>query len=374
MPFNPQKNRILILDDNVRAGALLGARLLERGYTCRVSRRQPHANWGALPTPFHLCILEVPTEEAHQDRPAPFAHLGVPDGLPLILSSPAPLDTHPYTRSHQVRHVLTKPFLPDDLARAIESSLCDPAADPSRSSPEEGSPSAPPPLVRALDTRIVRATVQGPQGLSRARIRAMSPAGQFELDCLDPLKTGTRIRVTLPVASRVYELRGRVTAHQPEGFGFQTEDQPHAQACLAQFYDEALDPKNTRAGTVAIRAELLEPAARPTKSTESLEGLWVEARQHMHNEDTQQNFIQACIQAKQPEFAAACYRGFKEQHPESVEAKRYLEQVGTILGFYALRRATEAEESGMGMPRSIKIALALLLTAAAILVFLAMVR
>lgn len=71
-------------------------------------------------------------------------------------------------------------------------------------------------------------------------------------------------------------------------------------------------------------------AASPT-------ALWAEVIQDPNDERVHECFLQACVETQSLGFALRHYQQLVKDHAEAEVPKRYLERVGVIIGFYALR-------------------------------------
>ena len=95
-----------------------------------------------------------------------------------------------------------------------------------------------------------------------------------------------------------------------------------------------------------------------TKTDNSLQHLWTQASKCIDDDKLQQQFIQACIRQKNISYAVECYRALKNAYPDNVKVQKYLQQVGTILGFYAFNNAKQtAVDEGGGVSKAIKMSL-----------------
>ena len=142
---------------------------------------------------------------------------------------------------------------------------------------------------------------------------------------------------------------------------------------LQIFLDEARDV--TQPSIEQVRLRQVERLRADSLTEDAQVGmLWNEAAAYLEDDEKQQAFIQACLKTQQLEYAVRCYRALKLEKPNDVLIDRYLHQVGTILGFYALNKTDAATTADNKMPTSVKAGMALFLVAALALAVMALFR
>lgn len=216
-----------------------------------------------------------------------------------------------------------------------------------------------------LDVNVVRAVlVDGDRPNTRGRVRALSRGGRVLVEAREPFEEGTAVMVELTTVEGLRgELAGRVAGSTDTEMGIELVLPAVQQGLFRRFLDEARDVTQPLIEQVRIRAV---PAAVPLEEkvadTVGLEQRWLEVKDHLADDPRQQHFIQECLKAQRLEFAVQCYRGLKTERPDDPLAAKYLNQVGTILGFYALRK--EKAPVDKGMPNSVKFTLLAFIIAA----------
>lgn len=220
-----------------------------------------------------------------------------------------------------------------------------------------------------LGAHKVRALVVAHSGsTSRGRVLSMSSEGQMLVDLKAPFKFGTLVNVELIVVDgQRAELGGNV-GRSGEGQILIDLEVPAAQASLLKrFIAEAQDANQPSIEQVRIR-ERAESEVAPVDfvDDETLATLFDVAATRLDDDEQQQIFIQACIKAQRLQFAVQCYRELKKDNPDDERVARYLNQVGTILGFYAFRKA-DGDKSEEGMPKTMKWALGAFIFAALVM-------
>lgn len=406
---------VLVVDADRRRGAQTAAKLMEHGYTCAVVVPSEVAAVVGRQT-FDVLLLEVEVGQAETafDRARVFSG-------PIVVSSPAAIATGP-----EVALLLLKPWLTEQMVQALEEARRrrgpdalapptiealahdllegetvaepDAAAPPAFATPP--SPSAPPeqgvaarvpssadgpgpethsvPL--GLDTwdafrnKVVRARIADRQGegFTPARIRAARADGFLDVECRRRFEAkGTAVEVELVLAdSRRASFEARVSNESEDGMtialSVQPADVPFFHMWLAECGDVSL-----RSEPAKIAWTESKPAPEPDKAgaaATSLEvdRLWAEASANLDDDAAQQRFIQRCLKSGQIELAVRRYRGLKEASPDDERAQKYLQQVGTILGFYALKQTNEVDNE-TGMSWRLKLVLGLFVLSTVIL-------
>ncbi len=220
-----------------------------------------------------------------------------------------------------------------------------------------------------LSVHKVRALMVSQSGsTTRGRVISMSVGGQMLVDLTAPFEFGTLVNVELIVVDGQRAELGGTVGRSGEGQILIELDVPTEQASLLKrFITEAQDVAQPSIEQIRIRERAkTEVAPVDFVDDKTLADLFDVAAASLDDDATQQSFIQACIQAQRLQFAVQCYRELKNDHPEDERVARYLNQVGTILGFYAFRKA-DGDKTDEGMPRTMKWALGAFVFAALVM-------
>ncbi len=341
---------LLVAAPDLRVAAQTAAKLMERGYTCRVVDVE-----GVLAAidqqPFDAAVLEIADGQAQRDGGkdalVPLERFGGP--IVTLCGVPLAIDTID-TRA-QVRASIEKPFEMEQLVLAIEEARED--AEIARDA-----------VVAKgrfdLNVNMVRAQVTLGEGqVTRGRIRAMSYDGEVVLDSREPLALGTKVSARFTTTQgREVEVPGRVVGVEGTTSSLQLKLQELDVDPMRLFVDEARDITTPAIAQVLIRALVAPPRGDSLGDNRSLQEHWTQVRGRLDDDEAHQVFIKSCLEAKQIEFAVRCYRELKDANPEDERIQKYLNQVGTILGFYAFKKADVEKDDG-GMPMMWKVALGL---------------
>ncbi len=170
------------------------------------------------------------------------------------------------------------------------------------------------------------------------------------------------------------ELLGQVVGATDTEMGIELKIPADQQKAVRRFLDEARDATQPTIEQVRIKAQAtVVPLEEKPADDAALDLRWREVKDHLEDDARQQRFIQECLKAQRLEFAVQCYRGLKAERPEDPVAAKYLQQVGTILSFYAFRKQTP--EPDKGMSGRLKVALvAFVIAALMITVIVEMLR
>ncbi len=418
---------VLVVDEDRRAGAQVAARLVEVGYTCRVSDLA--GVMGVLhQEPFDLAVVDVPDDEMRRDQGYARVAAMAPWSGPVVLTADAVMTATQVPMHPQVRAILSKPVLPTELVRTIESSRDDElygdehdrrqgaeptefGAGPAVTDELESEDSfhisvevpaiddhdgASPDYAAGLDdlgpmnafapeqthpddTRHpvagrVRITIARLDGrIIRGSVRGASYGGILELEVPEspPLGASVEVEVILLEGQRS-DIPGKMVS-RPDGVDIALELDAGDVVHFGRFLDEARDP--ALPPTPALRA-LERPAGEvggAAGSPPGLEEMWMAAQERIDDDSVQQAFIQACLKQRQIEYAIRCYRSLKEHCSDDERIERidkYLHQVGTIVGFFAFQKAQKPTDDGPSMSLGLKIALGLFVLAAFVLLVL----
>ncbi len=409
---------VLVVDANLRAAAQVAARLMEQGYTCRVTKPE-EAQTALSEQRFEVVVLEVSPQEARLDQgrasTQPFLSADSFNGA-VLLTSAAPL------QRADVRS-LTKPFLIAQLVQSIESarqasapaqgSAEAPRPSSSQSLPSQTAPHKAPPSAAAAprpsSARSASAIPNIPsnaRGLSfipkqssdmlaaiappvettrfekqalgihfsggaegvKGRALSLDSQAQLTLECALPNNVSQEILVTFTPPDRpLFVVPG--TLQSPEGGQLPVALRPDKEhRVMLQRFAEAASNSERPLEPLKIRFRGDSLNSIPVPDDVSLARMWDEVCNQMGDDAAQQRFIQACMKVKKLEYAVSCYRDLKEDRPEDDRIDKYLQQVGTILSFYALKKQdTQSEE---GLSRGLKVVLGLFLLAAGCLMLL----
>ena len=347
---------ILVVGSDRAGAAQSAAGLVAVGYTCRVVLPE-EAGAVLAAEAVDVVVLDLPPELARAADPATLARAFGGYAGPAIITSSGPLPAlaKPGWRA------LGKPVPEELMVSAVE------AVRAERAGPAAPTPPPPRALIRAesmagealfeLTDNIVRALLVTGQGATRrGRVRSMSHAGHLVVEIRDPLAHGAEVEVeVIVVDGRRGQLRGRVSRRSEDQMLVELRLEPPHAELLVRFVEEARDITQPAIEQVRIR-ELTRGAGPDAPADAALTAMFERASERLDDDAVQQAFIQACIKAQRLELAVSCYRDLKVQHPEDARVAKYLNQVGTILGFYAFRNK-EAEVEDPGMPKTLKWAL-----------------
>ncbi len=352
---------VVVVDDDRRAGAQTGARLMEVGCTCRAVTLEESA--GVLDHAVHVVLLEVPAAEARTDAGwARMSRLGAWRG-PLVLTSAAVIDTLPEAAGATV----VKPYFIEDLIAAIEKARRKPPPPgPGRTRARAMDP------IEAiahhdLDANVVRAMFVRADGqVNRGRVRTMSYDGELLVSMNQPPRKGIEVGVELTLSDgRRMEIGGKISQSSGTDMEIALKLGDEERGFVHYFLDQARDV--TQSFVEQVRIHQVQSLPSATVDENQLDRLWKEAASKLDEDDVQQRFIQACLKAQKLEHAVKCYRELKQQSPDDERVARYLLQVGTILGFYAFKKEPQVKDDGAKLPMPVKIAMGLFVGAAVIL-------
>ncbi len=377
---------VLIVDEDRRRGARTAARLMEHGYTCRVVPPAELAS-AASAQRFDAALVELggagrdPEDEVLAARVV---------GGPVVVSVPEGA-----RRPSSADAILDKPWLTAQAVLAIETVRSEPltaldgptvaaTAPPSPAPTVEHGP--PTPIIEHSPPRTVAPTAEEPEGWERFDRRVVR-ARLFELDgerftpgrivrCSDEGAMEVATRSPWPAEARLTVELALVTGHRQVfpgvvtsskvglvqvALGLGAHDVPFFHAWMEEVAGSPpSEPVRLRReeGEGPRPDEVPHPRAAPGPvAPASLEALWTEARSALDDDEKQQRFIQGCLAEDQIELAVRRYRGLKEANPDDPRPQRYLSQVGTILGFYALRQAQADPLGAAGGKSALKLAL-----------------
>lgn len=340
---------LLVAAPDLRVAAQTAAKLMERGYTCRVV--DVDGVVAALDQQaFDAAVLEVAVGQAQRDGGAgALAPLERFDGPTIVLCG-IPLAVDTIDTRASIASVIEKPFEMEQLVIAIEEAR------------EDAAIAKDDVISRGrfdLGVNLVRAQVTLGELVTRGRIRAMSYDGEVVLDTKEPVALGTKVSARFKTqAGREVEIAGRVVGVDGGTSTLQLKVQELDVDPLRQFVDEARDITTPSVAQVVVRAAPAPPRGDSLGDNRSLQEHWTTVRDRLDDDEAHQVFIKSCLEAKQIEFAVRCYRELKEANPGDERIQKYLNQVGTILGFYAFRNKDVVEDEG-GMPTMWKVGLGL---------------
>ena len=191
-----------------------------------------------------------------------------------------------------------------------------------------------------LTCHVVRARVldRSEQRWSPGRVRDVSGWGGLYIETSAPLPFKTDLRVDF-VLGTGHELRfvGRVVRRpDAEGMAVQLRTDPARRVFLNEFIDEVLCPDCRRIPSLTIRPHTDRNSEPGDEAL--LEDAWQAAVDRYEDTDAQQRFIEVCLSQRRIDYALQAYRKAKVADPDDKAVDPYLEQLGTILGFYALTK------------------------------------
>jgi len=219
---------------------------------------------------------------------------------------------------------------------------------------------------KQFSAHVVRALMVSREGATRrGRVLSMSPGGEVLVDVSVPPEPNTLFNVELIVVDGQRAELGANVMRSGEGQALLQLDVPEAHGpLLARFIEEAQDERQPAIEQVRMRERSqTEVAPVDFVDDKTLAEFFDRAAAQLDDDALQQAFIQACIKAQRLPYAVQCYRELKNDHPEDERVAKYLNQVGTILGFYAFRKADGASTDD-GMPKALKWALGAFVLAA----------
>jgi CheY-like chemotaxis protein len=381
---------VLVVDDDARAGSLIASRLLEHGYACRVVRLADAAD-ALKAQKYDAAVLEVPTSDALHDHGAErLRGLGGFKGA-VVITSPAVVNLD-RLRGARVGAVLTKPFFADVLVQSIEAARTfeaplerasqelerprdePPPKEEQRREPDRKAEEKKPAPSRGRDRRanirhefdnsIVRVVLNsGAEGKeARGRIRNMSASGGVMVETTTRYAARAQMTAEFTLLdSRRMIFTGRVVRSTASDLALKLDVDDAQVEFLDRFIEEASssDQKSMQPVLVGLRVEGM---TADIIDDMSLMKMWLEVSESIDDDALQQQFIQHCLKAEKLEFAVARYRELKAQRPDDERVAKYLQQIGTILGFYALSKKEPSRETTK-LPSSFKLILVLLLLA-----------
>lgn len=137
------------------------------------------------------------------------------------------------------------------------------------------------------------------------------------------------------LGSRSRRLPGVVVRATDSGFAIQLDPDPRTLAYRSTYIDLARQPSLQHP---TLRIELIPEREVPSEfvdelaTGDDLANAWAQVLETPQDEEVNQEFIHTCMRAQNLEYALDRYR--ERVANGDGEAERYLEQIGTILGFY----------------------------------------
>lgn len=205
-----------------------------------------------------------------------------------------------------------------------------------------------------LHTKLTRATVHTEPGQppGRGRVVNISRGGGLliEAHALLPFKADVIVDM-LRANGRFISFAGRVVRRPDDtGMAIQMRVPDSARDFICRFIDDALDPEESTC-TVTIR-----PSRPESNVVISLSQAWNRIEERPSDEALHQAFIELSMSSHQIDFALERYRGMKAALPSDPRPDRYLEQLGKILGFYALnKRPSVAVDTKVRFPMPLRV-------------------
>lgn len=181
----------------------------------------------------------------------------------------------------------------------------------------------------ALDTEIID---------GKRRIRAFATSGSvdaFFIRTKEAIEPDQKLMAELRMLGSYHQRMPAVVIRLTEnGLVLQLDPNPKTLAFRSSFLELARQPSMQ---APHLRLELLPPDkksdSRPVEAPkDEIAEAWEAVLVEPHDEEVNQEFIHTCMRAQNLEYAVERYR---EQHASgNVDAEKYLDQIGTILGFY----------------------------------------
>lgn len=347
---------LLVAAPEQRTASKRASALMEQGYMCRVVSTEG-LTVAAAEQPYDAIVIELPAAVAQRDGGTSVIGTLGAVSAPVIVTcqikrSPVSVES----RAH-VAAWLEEPFEPNALVVAIEE------AREMTAEREDALHDAADGMFD-LSVNLVRTQIVSEEGVSRGRVRAMSYAGKLTVDMREGLPVGTRLTARFRTVEdrREAECPGQVVDTRGSTSTIKLEIPETATETIRVFVDEARNVTTPTVEQVVIRARV--PQTAPAPSTAALMEHWLRVKDDLDDDKAQQAFIKSCLETKQIEFAVRCYRELKEVNPEDERIQKYLNQVGTILGFYAFRKDPAAAQDSGKMPMILKVGLGLFITLA----------
>lgn len=371
---------VVVIAEARALGGQIAAGLMADGYTCRAAT-PAEATEALSGEGVQAAVVDLPPDVTTPAQIEDIAlALGGWSGPIVWLSESLPtMSIDPGARLINAKEMV------DGLTQAIElvrdetllASAEAEAHDPGMALAPQAAPAAPlarlvpgPTLATAghqeLSAHVVRALMVSREGTTRrGRVLSMSPSGELLVDVSVPPEPNTLFNVELIVVDGQRAELGAKVLRSGEGQALlQLEVPPAHLPLLARFIEEAQDERQPAIEQVRMRERSqTEVAPVDFVDDKTLAEFFDKAAAQLDDDAIQQAFIQACIKAQRLPYAVQCYRELKNDRPEDERVAKYLNQVGTILGFYAFRKAddTSAED---GMPKALKWALGAFVLAA----------
>jgi hypothetical protein len=205
---------------------------------------------------------------------------------------------------------------------------------------------------------------------TRGRVRNMSPKGGLMVETTARYAPRTALTAEFALLDgRMMIFTGRVVRSTPNDLALKLDVDDAQVEFLDRFIEDACS-QNQKSLQAVKFAPRVEGMTADIIDDMALMKMWLEVSDSIDNDDMQQQFIQHCLRAEKLEFAVARYRELKAQRPDDERIAKYLHQIGTILGFYALSKKDVVREKEK-LPASMKLMIILFALAAVALLFAA---
>ncbi len=181
------------------------------------------------------------------------------------------------------------------------------------------------------------------EGRSLGRVTRLSP-GSLWVETRPSLAPGTPVHVDWVLfGGHRSTFSGTVVGRTATGLGIRLDVDEASRPFRTSFVAIARGDEVERRPEVQVRRRAPEPESRRLLWTE-----WKSAERELGDDEGQQRFIAACLEAGQLDFALERYRAIKAAHPGRPEPTRYLEQIGTLLRFAGFRAPDTAPRPRLG--------------------------
>jgi hypothetical protein len=184
-----------------------------------------------------------------------------------------------------------------------------------------------------------------------------------------PLPIGTPVFVDWSVlGGLVMTFAGRIVRTAGHGMGVHLLTDDTSWRFRSSFIDLARTQTTTPPTTTVRKTN--EAALKAFQESENavseLAKRWEQIETRLEDDALHQEFIHECIRIKRLEFALERYRHLKQARPDLPAVNGYLQQIGTILTFYTLKRQDPAQVDTKAQKKWIAIALLVVLVISAV--------
>ncbi|MBI4820355.1 MAG: PilZ domain-containing protein [Deltaproteobacteria bacterium] len=189
--------------------------------------------------------------------------------------------------------------------------------------------------------------------VSNGEVRSISSGGLF-LQVENPLPLETALVVTLVRGDGQKLSVGARVVFRPKdnsGMAIRLSAEVRARAFVLSYIDFLRQKRSGIQRSEILVKEVDEAKVDPEDHIESnteeaaLNRAWAAAKADLDNKLLHQEFLNQCVSLKKIDYALECYRKLQTEYPDDARIKKYLQNVGTVLGFYALKPSAKQEES-----------------------------